>query len=276
MENEDVKKDPSEGAEPSDTAGQDASFEDGGLFHTVELNPTSPSEPASKAEPGEDKPPADKDKEGTRENRRIRELVDENKNIKEELATLRNQVSTRQPANQEQPAKPNFKDISAMSDDELREWQEEDPKGYASNLAKQIAYENQQNLSNTMNENAIRATYASYAKSHPTFGKMWDTGEIQKFMQENPGHNAISAHQLLTSTKQTQAAVEDAIKKEREKWEKDLKLKGGISGLGSNAPKGGSAPVNDAAMKDSKKFGGTSSVLLARHNERVRKGMTSF
>jgi hypothetical protein len=36
-----------------------------------------------------------------------------------------------------------------------------------------------------------------YMARNPDFEKMWNSGEIQAFIAENPGHNYLSAHEAL-------------------------------------------------------------------------------
>jgi hypothetical protein len=281
MSNEDVNKDSTDqvgGVVSSETTeiNLDDGFDSGGLFPTVELSPESSSEPALKAETDKDGQPVDKD-DDSRENKRIRELNDRVKASEEKTAKLEADANKRarvQPKPQDQ--KPDFKVIEDMKADEVREWQEDDPAGFAANERKRSNWENSQQNAADNQEAAMQATYASHAKTHKSFSPMWDSGEIQDYMNQHPGHNAISAHMMLTSTKRTQKtvdeAVESALKKERETVDKDRRTRGGIGGLGAGPAKSGALPTNDAAMKDSRKFGGTTSVLLQRHQARVRSG----
>jgi hypothetical protein len=214
----------------------------------------------------------DKD-DDSRENKRIRELNDRVKASEEKTAKLEADANKRarvQPKPQDQ--KPDFKVIEDMKADDVREWQEDDPAGFATNERMRSSWESSQQNAADNQEAAMQATYTSHAKTHKSFTPMWDSGEIQEYMNQHPGHNAISAHLEMTTPERTKKAVEAALKKEREDVGKDRRTRGGIGGLGASPAKSGGLPTNDAAMKDSRKFGGTSSVLLQRHMARVKSG----
>ena len=170
-----------------------------------------------------------------------------------------------EPAPKELP----YKDITQMSKEELIEWQEDDPKGYAANLYAQIKYEQIQEFKREQAEQAqtssIKKTYQTYEKENPDFRKMWDSGAITEFMQKNPGHNAISAHMVMTSQAKTAAAVAKAAKDAEEKVTKNFAAKRHAQVItdgvdGARASK--SEP--DKEIKDTKQHGGITSVLASR------------
>lgn len=74
----------------------------------------------------------------------------------------------------------NLQDLTHL---EAQDWEESDPDAFAE-AVKRL-------------DNRIGATYERHAGKHPTFDKMWKSGELQKFMAENPGHNILSAHMTL-------------------------------------------------------------------------------
>jgi len=126
----------------------------------------------------------------------------------------------RQPA-QEEPLP--YKDTSRMSAEDLAEWMTTDPKGYHDNLVIQareqakrevrMALEqSEQRRLQESREASIRRTYEKYEKENPDFKAMWDRGEIQVFLEANPGHNPISAHQTMTMEARVKAAAEKAAK----------------------------------------------------------------
>lgn len=182
--------------------------------------------------------------------------------------------------------RPDFKDTSKMSADELREWQEDDPVGYAANLRKEAAWEARQAIraETIRNETVsrIEQTFTQYAKENPTFNGMWESGEIERYMNEHPGHNAISAHMALLAGRQAgdvqamidkavKEAVSKATKEAEERVRKDFQAKRGATVITSAAAARGNDDGVDAALKDTNQFGGTTSVLAARLAEMRRR-----
>lgn len=177
------------------------------------------------------------------------------------------------------PAVP-YKDITTLTDDELREWQEENPKGYAANLYAQVLHETRVALDREQKENHFRTgtmkTIDGYKKENPDFDVMWQKGEIQKFMQENPGHNAISAHLFMTSEAKVAARIAAEVEKAKKETEAkilaNVKAKQSARVLGGGpAPSG--APKVDEDLKDTKSRGGVVATLADRLMAR-RKGGT--
>lgn len=168
-----------------------------------------------------------------------------------------------------------FKDITEMSKEDLIDQFNEDPKAFLSNFGKQIRDEVIAEVTAKTTEEKADAdalsTYNQYAKDNPDFDEMWKRGEIQTYMEQNPGHNAISAHMTLTGEKKTQEKV-DAAKKQTEKDViARVKSKKGASVLGEG-PSGTEVhdETVDSELKDSKKHGGLAS-LLTKRLERSRQ-----
>jgi hypothetical protein len=179
--------------------------------------------------------------------------------------------------------KPEFKDISSMSAEEIREWQEDDPKGFAENIRQQAVWEAKQSLKHEslrdQTVSGIEKTFSDYAASNPTFNDMWDSGEIEKFMNAHPGHNAISAHMAMTAAagqtdvqKKIEEAVAKARKEEREKVTKDFQAKRNATVIssGAGATGRGAADGVDPALQNTKNFGGLTSVLADKLASRRR------
>lgn len=243
-----------------------------GLVSTIDLpDQTEPQQPNGEPEGGEqeryDKIPRFQELKTGRDEART-----ENTTLKERLSNLEGQISgmkTAAPAAQQQPEKLPFKNIAEMDEDDLREWQADDPKGYAANILLQAKHELgqdfDQKLSAQDRETAIDSTFQKYGDKNPDFWDKWDSGDIQKFMKDNPGHNAISAHQILTNeNRESEIRTE-----EKEKLLKQLKLKGNINSLG---PSGTVVPEMQGgadALKNPDKHGGVTNVLLQRHNARA-------
>ena len=209
---------------------------------------------------------------------RFQELIKFKKESSEELKALKAQLAERA-----EPKEPEFKDVMGMTEDEIQEWMDTDPKAYQANLIKQIRADVANELRSEQNqsteEQRVLKTFDSYAAENKTFDPMWDSGEIQAFMNANPGHNAISAHMAMTmADKETEVearikeAVEKAQKETEEKVIKQFKAKKGAQVLGSGPASTGT--VHDVApeLKDPKKYGGINTVLAARLAERRRAG----
>jgi hypothetical protein len=167
-----------------------------------------------------------------------------------------------------------FKDISKMKTEELLDWQSEKPHEFYQNVLAQAKHELQSELSQGMErrskEDAIVGTFEAFAQKNSDFDEMWDTGVLPEFMSKNPGHNAISAYYALTADARLKAATEKAVKDAEAAFIKNQRAKRVADVL----PKGPSAPggftPGDEALKDSKKFGGTTAVLAQRLAERRR------
>jgi hypothetical protein len=208
---------------------------------------------------------------------RFQELIHSKNDLKEEVKTLRTQVSE---GLKKEPKDPGYKDVSKMTATEMREWMEEDPIAYTANIAKQIRAEVTKDVegqfSQRSHEDKMLKTFDDYAAKNETFDQMWDSGEIQRFIDKNPGHNAISAHMALMSDGnakgveiQIKDATEKAIKETEERMIKNFKAKKGAQVLSSGPTTTGTVQGKIAPeLKDPKKFGGINTVLAARLRER--------
>lgn len=166
-----------------------------------------------------------------------------------------------------------YKDITTMSKEEVLEWQEDDPVGYAANLYQQIHHESREALKREAAEaeqqkatvqktESIKATYQKYESENPDFRAKWDAGELQKFMDENPGHNAISAHMAMTSEARIRAAVEKATKETEARVIANFKAKRNAEVISDGgAVKEGGIPDE---LKNPDKYGGTTQAIAAR------------
>jgi len=171
-----------------------------------------------------------------------------------------------------------YKDITSMEDDELREWQESDPKGYAANQAKQVLDEARQVLREEFRQEShqdrVDSTHASYAEKNADYVLMLNDGRIANFMAQNPGHNAISAHKELTEqsrAEEQEANVQKLIAEAVAKREAELKADQLVKreNIPADAHGGGGVPVQsntegERILKDSKKAGGTAMALFKK------------
>lgn len=115
-----------------------------------------------------------------------------------------------------------FKPIHKMTPDEVIEWKERDPIGYDANLLKQFYHDLMKKLPKNDEETMFKGfmrrlsemgteaeakkvqetakqTIIKFADNHPDMESM--VPEIVKFINENPGHNAISAYYELKGKK---------------------------------------------------------------------------
>jgi len=214
---------------------------------------------------------------------RFQELITGNQTLKAQIAQQQEMIEALQKATTEQKSEkqaPAYKDMGAMTVEELQEWHEDNPKEYAANLLMQARAEVREDvlsevtqLLNAQKEEAqnkaIEGTYNEYASKHPDFDLMWDAGKIQAYIDEHPGHNAISAHMALTKESEMEAAIAEAVKKALKEAgteaskNKEAKKNARVldSGPSSTGHVVGQIP---AELKDTKKFGGLTAVLAER------------
>jgi len=170
---------------------------------------------------------------------------------------------------------PPYKDITKMSADELTEWQADDPVGFASNLAAmirhQVSEEAQKGVKEAEDQQTMRSineTFAKYEKDNPDFTELWNKGEIEAFMRANPGHNAISAHMILTSEARTKALVDAAVSKANKETEervtKNFMAKRNAAGVGSGPAHNPDGSETPSELKDTKAHGGLTAVSANR------------
>lgn len=210
-------------------------------------------------------------------NRRVKESEERARKLEQTL----NELNSRVTAPDRGPTELPFRDISKMKPEEILDWQSENPQEYYANILAQAKHELSQEFNRTFeqrrSEDAIVATYENFAKQNPDFDIMWDEGVLLEFMRNNPGHNAISAYHAITAESKAkdldaklQEAAKKAAKEAEEKFIKNQRAKRASDVLpqGPSAP--GSVSLNDDALKDSKKFGGTTAVLAQRHAARRR------
>lgn len=165
-----------------------------------------------------------------------------------------------------------YRDTGKMTEEELAEWQANDPKGFVDNLAAKIKHDllvdMQRQSEATSRRNAIEQTYARFAEKNPDFRSRWETGEIKKFIERNPGHNPMSAYHDIISEdreKSVQTRIDEAVAKAKTDTEKEVlariksKQKANVLGAGPAI-----TPVRDedaSSLNDTKRHGGKVTVL---------------
>ena len=187
-----------------------------------------------------------------------------------ELEALKRQTQVEKP-----PVKADYKDITALTAEEIAEWQATDPKGFAANMYAQVKHEALMKMQEDFRAEreqekqriSIEKTYKEFEDKHKDFKPMWDSGEIVRFIEANPGHNPISAYHAMTYEARMQKAIEEArakaIKETEEKVNKNWMAKRQARVLGTG-PSGPGADTEDKELKDVKTQGGLYNVLAKR------------
>ena len=88
----------------------------------------------------------------------------------------------------------------------------EDPKSVFTGLADEIRDDLRNEFAQEMQNARIEKTYQDFAGKYPDFVKKFESGELDKFIGENKGHNYFSAFLTLTRDKKIQEAVDKKIK----------------------------------------------------------------
>ena len=222
---------------------------------------------------------------------RFQELISDRREMKNTIAQLTEEIANLKQS-REEPARPtydNFGDslVEVLGEDLFDKF-EDDPKSFMTKFASQLDARLSEQVGERVmsqvqdileakemeaQEKQIEHTFNSYAQTHPDFDEMWDSGDLKRFMDENPGHNAISAHAILTEDKKLEAERQKAAKEAEKQVLTRQKAKKNAAVLGSG-PSAGGRTVGQvpAELKDTKKYGGLASVLasrsLARENRR--------
>jgi len=225
------------------------------------LKPDEKTEEGKKeVEEGKKEVKPDKDDLRFDKHPRFQQMLKTQNDLKAELKALK-----------EEPVEKDYKDIRDMTEEELLEMSD-NPKEYQENLRKQITAEVTrditESLSAKMHEEKVLSTFDKYVEENDSFNEMWESGEIQKFMNDNPGHNSISAHMAMTAEDKQAKAIEEAvakaIKETEEKVIKNFKAKKGAKVLSEGSSTTGTSQTIAPELKDPKKFGGINTVLAAR------------
>ena len=171
-----------------------------------------------------------------------------NKTIKE----LRAQVEqlTAKPA-EETSEDLGYRDITKLTPDEIQDWQDEDPVGWAKNLLMQAKAEARNDIHAEAHQNAMRAaadkTLDDFVKAHPDFDEVYESRVLSQYCDEHPGHNIISAYLAINEEKareahskevetlkasfeaEKKAAIDAAVKEAVEKIQKQYRAKESVT-----------------------------------------------
>ena len=214
--------------------------------------------------------------------------------LMDEIKDLRTQVTEKAATAKETETDSTIVDINTLTDEELAEWQTDDPKGYADNLLKLVTQKSRENFQAerqaddekkkaAAEEERANKTYDTYAAENKAtddgtgFMQMWDSGKLSEFMKENPGHNAISAHMVLTEASKAQseeerikAGIAEGVAAEKKRLAAESKARQRTVGL-NQGPAYTSKANDDDELKDTSKRGGKVAVMAERL-KRMRQG----
>lgn len=168
-----------------------------------------------------------------------------------------------------------YEDITQFDDDQLREKMEDKPKEFFVNLFSQIVDETVKVVeargAQKVQQTTVKSTIDKFAdsfKGEPDLGvkgfkELLASGEINKFMKANPGHNAMSAYMVMTADAREKAIAEKAAREAADKVQKNKQAKEGARVLGSG-PAGATTTDKHAELKDTKSRGGTIATIAQR------------
>jgi hypothetical protein len=236
-------------------------------------------------------PPVAEDAELTRFDKhpRFQQLIQQNRELKAQVDTLAQTIGARNeglsdgqlPQQGRPPSDVLDQLLSNKTDEEILEMQAKDPKGFLAAFATAIGNQVQNavlgQITQRSTESKIEATYGQFAKNHADFDARWADGTIGRFMQENPGHNALSAYHELTSQEaqgKTQKDIDAAVNKAVVETEKrilaEIRAKGAsaVLGAGPATHPAATSPHADPRLAKPKDYGGKTAVLAERLRER--------
>jgi hypothetical protein len=231
------------------------------------------TEAADKASQEEKKKPTEYELEVQRLNREKNEAIAKAKELESKLS--KEDVA---------PDGEKIIDVSKMSNDELLDWQSEDPKGYALNLkrwaTKSALSEVEIARKQEYLEKIKQQDFDKYLADNPDnedgtgIVQMWEKGEIQKFMEEHPAYpTAVSAHMAMTHESRRKSFEAKIRKEERDRINKERRAGVVTVGLGSS-PGTSFGSGDDKAneeLKNTKKRGGLVASIARRHANRRNK-----
>jgi len=206
--------------------------------------------------------------------------------LKREIDTLKQSV---QRPRQDTAPKPNYSNVMDMDRGAIIDQFNEDPHSFLSNLAQQIRAEVSGEITKDLSAKEQRQqqkqTLSSYARENDDFVPMYESGELQKFINDNRHMrlDLISAHKLLTTEKRAtgttaemekkikdleskmEKAVKEAEEKGRQKAEDNFRAKQNLRSTRTTATR--RTGKTDNELKDTKTTGGRDATIA----ERLRK-----
>jgi hypothetical protein len=204
---------------------------------------------------------------------RFQQLIREKNEYKQMLSELKKEIEELKQAKTENKG---F-DPKQLDTEKLLELQTEDPKAFLELVSKSIREQvvneiraEQEKMLAEKTEREKENAFIKYAEENPDVLEMWESGVLQKFLEENPHHNIISAHMYLTKENR-EAELKRQIEQELEKKYRERQVVRENARVLSNTP-----PANhnvimpDPEISNTKKAGGLATVL-ARRLEAMRK-----
>lgn len=229
------------------------------------------------------------------EDPRWQEIMRERNEAREENKDLRDRVSKLEGAieaymngtkAEQKEALEELPDLLNMSNEEIEEKLTKDPKGFIKTLYSQLRSDVKKEQKADRDEQAandrqkaINKSYKDYADKHPDFETMWKKGDIQKYMDENPGvHTPLSAHAMLTMDARIKEEVDKQVAEKTKEIEENLLAKKRAGTLGKDTPaahkESNAGASKDPALNNTKSRGGLTSVLAERLRLRRAAGQT--
>lgn len=218
--------------------------------------------------------------------KRIKQLLDLREQDASRMEALERKLAALEKPQEETPP---YEDVSGKTNEEILEALEEDPLGFLKNFAQQVRYEVKQDMLTTQQEaeqqksleefqSRAGKTYGKFAEEHPEFQTMWDDGKLKNYMDDNPGHNAISAYLMLNkdtlvSKEEAEKAQAEAVTKAIAETEKKFNARKTTTGsVLKTDPSSGDRSQSkiDPLLQDTSKVGGKVSAI-AQHLERFRQ-----
>lgn len=198
---------------------------------------------------------------------RFQQLMKERDEMRLALARAEGRLEAAPPKEPDPVVLP-YKDINALTDEQIREWQEDDPKGFAANLKEQVRHEAKKELdaeastrqAREREQGELKRVYDDFAVKHKDFNAKWESGEILKYIEKNPGHNPMSAYLEMTADQKLADAVAEAKKATEEEVTKKFLAKRKATVL-NGSPASIPRTEDDPALQNTKQHGGLTAVL---------------
>lgn len=167
-------------------------------------------------------------------------------------------------------------DSSNLAGAEILDLLNENPNAFLARIKQEVKAElsaamEKENKERTLNQ-ALDKTFKTFAKEHSDFDDLWEAGDLSAYMEEHPGHNAISAYYAVTAEAREKELAEK-IEQAKELAKKEaidlIKIKKTASSIpASPASQAARSPVA-AELRSTKSSGGLVSVLARRSAERT-------
>ena len=258
---------------PGDPSPPDStvSFETN-LISTVGLEAPKAEEVKEEARPEEPK------EDRFDQHPRWKEIMSQRDTFMERALKAEAQLQAKAPEKPAEKPELDFKDLDEFESEKIQEWMDEDPKGFYANLLRQARHEIREEVTREIEErnqtksyeSRVEQSYKDYVDKNPDFTEAWNTGSVQKYMDEHPGHNAMSAHMAMTMEDRIASVKKETEKEAEKRILENLKAKGNARGLEAGPSTGQpSAGVPDE-LQNPDKYGGKESVLLSRFLRRAK------